>query len=101
MTELAKRLRDAMKKKDASVLKISRATGVARQTICAWLNGNRPSDFAQFIKLCEFLDLSLDEVFCKTGKPDATLPIPFLPRGPIDYSGFYEVSIRKIQPKII
>jgi transcriptional regulator with XRE-family HTH domain len=54
--QIGERLKEVRKRKNIKMPAIAAATGISKENLYKWEKGTKPSDFAQYNKLAEFLD---------------------------------------------
>jgi transcriptional regulator with XRE-family HTH domain len=54
--QIGERLKELRKKKNIKMPAIAKATGISKENLYKWEKGTKPSDFALYNKLVEFLD---------------------------------------------
>lgn len=61
--EMSKNLRQALEHQRLSVSRLAELSGVPRKTIYHWLNGQRPRNVEQLLKVCKVLGVSVEGLF--------------------------------------
>lgn len=66
MINIADRIFELIDKKGWTAYELSKQTGLSTNSIYAWNNGSTPS-LSNVVKVCEALDISVEQFFCGMG----------------------------------
>ena len=94
--KLATQLKKLLQQNGATVTNLSKATGVATQTLHNWLSGSKPRDFDQTKKIADHFKVSLDfliygiETEFRTSSPLKDFDSEI-------NAGIYEVVLRRVK----
>ena len=65
-------LNDVLKRKGMTQAELSRRTGIDTPTICKYCKGERVMRICNFARICEVLNMSMDELFEEIVRNDKT-----------------------------
>lgn len=96
--EMSKNLRRALDEQRFSVAQLAELSGVPRKTIYHWLNGQKPRNVEQLLKVCRVLSISVEQLFRDpdevTAKPSSTA---WNDLGAELNAGYFEVILRPLK----
>lgn len=93
----ANNLRRLLTDRKMSVAALAQQSGVPIKTIYHWLAGQQPRKMDHLFKICDLLDVSVEELF---GRPRRTAAEPTLPQSSLQEelkAGLYEIVLRPAQ----
>lgn len=85
-----------MNSNDLTLAKLSKATGVPKQTIHNWLTGIVPNNLSHVRKLAEYFNMSIEEL-CFGEPPKASSDINIKVFQDEINAGVFEVVLRKVK----
>jgi transcriptional regulator with XRE-family HTH domain len=97
--EMSKNLRQALDHQRLSVSRLAELSGVPRKTIYHWLNGQRPRNVEQLIKVCKVLGVSVEGLFNLTPPSNDNEFIYLNDLKAELNAGTYEVILRPVKQK--
>ncbi len=96
---LTKSLRHILDDRKITVAQLSRQSGVPAKTIYHWLSGQQPRKIEHLFRICDILNLSIEELY---GRQKKGLAKPLLNKelllGEL-HAGVYEVILRPLKKK--
>lgn len=95
----ANNLRRLLTDRKMSVAELSQKSGVPIKTIYHWLAGQQPRKMDHLFKICDLLDVSVEELY---GRPRRHAPGPSLPQSALQEelrAGLYEIVLRPATPR--
>lgn len=99
--EMHKNLRRLLSLKGLSVKEIAQKTQIPSKTLYHWMNGQKPRNIEQVQRLCQVLEVSLDEFFgfSKAEIAERKL-IPLQQLLEDVHAGKFEVILRPVKEKL-
>lgn len=92
---LGKNLRRILNEQRLSVAQLSQKTDIPIKTIYHWLSGQQPRKIEHLFRLCETLNLTIEELYDRPKPPSRSLPPDQLEEG--IRAGVYEVILRPLK----
>lgn len=89
-------LKQLMKANDLTLAKLSKSTGVPKQTIHNWLTGTEPKNLSHLKKVATYFDLSIDEL-CYGENLKQKGPESLGKYRDEIYAGIFEVVLRRVR----
>lgn len=88
-----------MKLHDLTLAKLSKATGVPKQTIHNWLTGTEPKNLGHLKKVSSYFDLTIEELCYGEGPKQKGVESLSKYQDEI-YAGIFEVVLRRVKREI-
>lgn len=92
-----KSLRRILDDRKLTVAQISRQSGVPAKTIYHWLSGQQPHKIDHLFRLCDALNISVEELYGRQKKSAAKTPLPKDLLLQELHAGVYEVILRPLK----
>ncbi|WP_374073709.1 helix-turn-helix domain-containing protein [Bdellovibrio bacteriovorus] len=92
-----KSLRRILDDRKLTVAQISRLSGVPAKTIYHWLSGQQPHKIDHLFRLCDALNISIEELYGRQKKHSAKIPIAKDQLIQELHAGAYEVILRPLK----
>lgn len=93
---LSKNLRRFMTEKELSVAQVAQQSGVPAKTIYHWLNGQQPRKIEHLFRICDVLNVTLDELYGRRARKNTSQQLPNNILQDL-HAGVYEVILRPTQ----
>lgn len=95
----ANNLRRLLTDRKMSVAALSQQSGVPIKTIYHWLSGQQPRKMDHLFKICDLLDVSVEELFGRPRRASASSSLPHSSLQEELNAGLYEIVLRPASPR--